>query len=423
MYCTTLLGCKLMDIGWMSALSWQAGQASAPFLVGTFIQGILVVNIPSYSPTNWQGTLFVFAVVVAVYFLNVWGANAMPMITSILLIVHVFGFLAIVVTLWVLSPRNTAEVVFTQFVNRGGWSSMGLALMVGQISALYACICRSTLLLRKGWYAMLTMALGCDSAAHISEEVRDAAVTVPRTMFWSYILNGALGVVMLTTYLFCITDLTTALNDPSGYPVLWVFHNTTSLAGANILSVITLVMLFAAAVSCNISTSRQTWSFARDSGLPFSKFLAHVDPKRQLPVRAIGFSCLCTCLLALINLGSNVAFNAIISLTLVSLMLTYMTSVGCVLFRRFRHPELLPRARWSLGRWGVPINIGGLAYSMHAFFWCFWPNATPVNVTSFNWALVMFLGLAIFANMYYWFKGRHVYKGPVVLVEASGPCP
>ncbi|KAA6408204.1 MAG: amino acid transporter [Lasallia pustulata] len=385
-------------IGWMSALSWQAGQASGPFLVGTLIQGILVVNDPTYSPTNWQGTLFVFAIVVLIYFLNVWGANAMPMINNIFLIVHIFGFLAIVVTLWVLSPRNTGHVVFTQFVNGGGWSSMGLALMVGQISAIYACICS-------------------DSAAHISEEVRDAAFTVPRTMFWSYILNGALGVVMLTTYLFCITDLDTALNDPSGYPVLWVFHNTTSLAGANVLSFITLLMVFAGTVSFNISTSRQTWSFARDNGLPFSKFLAHVDPKRQLPVRAIVFSCVCTSLLALINIGSSVAFNAIISLNLVSLMLTYMTSIGCVLLRRIRHPELLPRARWSLGRWGVPVNIGGLAYSTHAFFWCFWPNATPVDVTTFNWALVMFWGLAVIALVYYWVKGRHVYKGPVVLVE------
>ena len=341
----------------------------------------------------------------------------MPMINNIFLVIHVFGFLAIVVTLWVLSPRNTAEVVFTQFVNGGGWSSMGLALMVGQISAIYACICTSTVQFREGRRGMLTMASGSDSAAHISEEVKDASVTVPRTMFWSYVLNGALGVIMLTTYLFSITDLETALNDPSGYPVLWVFQHTTSLAGANVLSVITLVMVFAGTVSFNISTSRQTWSFARDNGLPFSNFLAHVDPKRQLPVRAIVLSCVCTSLLALINIGSDVAFNAIISLNLVSLMLTYMTSIGCVLLRRIRHPELLPRARWSLGRWGVAINIGGLAYSTHAFFWCFWPNATPVDVTSFNWALVMFWGLAVFAIVYYLFKGRHVYRGPVVLVE------
>lgn len=43
--------------------------------------------------------------------------------------------------IFILAPRNPAEVVFTQFTNAGGWSSMGLSLMVGQISAIYACIC------------------------------------------------------------------------------------------------------------------------------------------------------------------------------------------------------------------------------------------------------------------------------------------
>lgn len=125
----------------MSTLSWQAGQASGPFLVGTIIQGLLTVNDPNYNPTNWQGTLFVWAIVLLVFILNVWGADAMPMINNILFLVHIFGFLAIVITLWTLSPRNTADVVFTEFTNGGGWSSTGLALMVGQISAIYACIC------------------------------------------------------------------------------------------------------------------------------------------------------------------------------------------------------------------------------------------------------------------------------------------
>ena len=128
-------------IGWMAALSWQAGQASGPFLVGTLIQGMISVNNPNYEPTNWQGTMLVWAVVVLIYILNVWGNDSMPFINNVLLVIHFTGFLAIVVTLWTLSPRNTADIVFTQFANEGGFSSIGLALMVGQLSAIYGLIC------------------------------------------------------------------------------------------------------------------------------------------------------------------------------------------------------------------------------------------------------------------------------------------
>jgi choline transport protein len=97
-----------------------------------------------------------------IFILNVWGNELMPLINNILLIGHVFGFLAIVITLWIVSPHNKSKVVFTHFTNEGGWGSIGLSLMVGQISAIYACICS-------------------DAAAHMSEEVRSASVTVPAT--------------------------------------------------------------------------------------------------------------------------------------------------------------------------------------------------------------------------------------------------
>ncbi|MCJ1311737.1 hypothetical protein MMC25_005410 [Agyrium rufum] len=386
-------------IGWISALSWQAGQASGPFLVGTTIQGVISLNNPDYSPTNWQGTLLVWAVVLAIYVLNVWGNDAMPMLNNVFLVIHVFGFFAIVLTLWLLSPRNTAEITFTQFTNEGGWSSMGLALMVGQLSAIYALICS-------------------DSAAHISEEVKDAGKTVPRTMVYSYLINAMLGLVMLITFLFMITDLDGALTDTTGYPILWVFRNTVSLGGQNALSVVLLIMVFAGTISFNISTSRQTWSFARDNGLPYSKWIAHVDEKKQLPVNAIFLTCCFTCLMALINIGSDVAFGAIVSLNLVSLMLSYMTSIGCILWRRIVLPNTLPKARWSLGKFGVFVNVTAILYSTFAFFWCFWPNSFQPDEADFNWAIVMFMALVIWSVVYYFIKGRKVYSGPVVLTEA-----
>jgi len=269
---------------------------------------------------------------------------------------------------------------------------------VGQISAIYGLICS-------------------DAAAHMSEEIKDAGVTVPHAMIGSYLLNGLLGLVFLISYLFAITDVDGAVNDPSGYPFLFVFKGAFTLGGVNALTVIPLVLIFAGTVSFNLSTSRQTWAFARDQGLPFSRWIAHVDPKLQVPVNAVFVTCLITVLLSLINIGSNVAFNAIVSLNLVSLMITYTVSIGCVLYRRIYHPELLPAARWNMGKWGIPINAAGLIYSFFAFFWCFWPNGVPVTTQDFNWAVVMFVAVAVGSVIYYYMGGKTKYRGPVVLVE------
>lgn len=124
----------------MSVLSWQAGNASGSFLTGTIIQALLSVNYPNYSPANWQGTLFVVAMVIIVYCCNIWGAQLWPKVQNGLLILHILSFIVVVIVLWVMAPHQSAKAVFTHFTNEGGWSSMGLSLMVGQITGIFSLV-------------------------------------------------------------------------------------------------------------------------------------------------------------------------------------------------------------------------------------------------------------------------------------------
>ncbi|KAJ2966670.1 hypothetical protein NQ176_g10038 [Zarea fungicola] len=250
----------------------------------------------------------------------------------------------------------------------------------------------------------------------MSEEIEDAGVIVPRAMVWSFLLNVPFTFGLLLTYLFCIGDVQKALSDKTGFPFIYVFQRATgSVAGASGLTIVVLVLLITVTISSLASTSRQTFAFARDNGFPFSKWLGTVHPTWHVPVNAVTFTCLFSMILSLINIGSTVAFNAMLSLSTVALMATYCICVGCIALRRLRGVAL-PRSRWSLGRWGLPINLAALVYACWSFFWSFWPNSYHVNATNFNWACVLFVGLMGLAAMWYYFRARHVYQGPVVLV-------
>jgi len=382
----------------MSTLSWQAGNASGSFLTGTIIQALLTVNYPTYDPKNWQGTLFVFAMVAIVYAVNIWGAQIWPKMQNGLMVLHIFVFLIVIIALWVCTPHQAAKSVFAGFSNEGGWSTIGLSLMVGQITAIYGL-------------------LGAEGTAHMAEEVGDAGRYVPMSIFWGYIGNGIMAIVFLITYLFAIDNVDDALNDPSGYPFIYVFRTAVSTSGVNGLTSLVLIIVIAANISWNASTARQTFALARDNGLPFSKWIAHVHPTLEIPANAIALTCIITMLLALINIGSNVAFNAIISLQVVAVMMTYACSISCVLYRRLYHPELIPPARWSLGHWGVLVNSVGLAYVTFTFFWSFWPNAIPVTAANFNWSVVLFLGVFLLCLVMYFVEGKKIYVGPVTTVR------
>ena len=75
---------------------------------------------------------------------------------------------------------------------------------------------------------------GLDAACHIAEEIENAAVVIPRSMFISVILNGVLGFAMLLALLFCLGDLADALATTTGYPFIEIFYQATgSNAGAS----------------------------------------------------------------------------------------------------------------------------------------------------------------------------------------------
>lgn len=142
-----------------------------------------------------------------------------------------------------------------------------------------------------------------------------------------------------------------------------------------------------------------------------------VHPVWRVPVNAIMFTTMFSVALSLINIGSTVAFNAMLSLSTVALMATYVISVGCVAWKRVTG-QPLPSSRWSLGRAGLPINCIALIYASWAFFWSFWPNSYSVTAENFNWACVLFVALMAVAMCLYHLDGDHEYEGPVMKTVA-----
>jgi choline transport protein len=113
---------------------------------------------------------------------------------------------------------------------------------------------------------------------HMSEEVRDAAYVIPRTMVWTTLANGAMGFAMLITFCCVLGSVDDALASPTKQPYLYVFYHTTgSVAGASVMGALVILM----AVFCNLSitatSSRQLFAFARDKGIPFHMTFAYVS--------------------------------------------------------------------------------------------------------------------------------------------------
>lgn len=145
--------------------------------------------------------------------------------------------------------------------------------------------------------------------------------------------------------------------------------------------------------------------------IPFSLF-SQVDSRFIVPLNALCVSFVIVSLLALINIGSDVAFNAIISLGTASLLSSYIISTTCLRIKRWRG-QPLPPARWSLGKLSTSIETFAILFLIIAWIFTFFPLTKEVDPTSMNWSVVIFGGVVLFALSYYYLFAKNSYHGPV----------
>ncbi|KAL4938964.1 hypothetical protein BDV06DRAFT_199866, partial [Aspergillus oleicola] len=403
--------------GWVTVIGWQAAFASAAFIAGTQIQGAVLLSHSRYDAQPWHGTLIMWAAVLLALGVNLAGGKLLPRLETVILVIHILGFFAILIPLTYMADHKSTHDVFLDFVNDGGFPSQGLSWFVGMTGCVFA-------------FA------GGDAAVHMAEEVRDASVAIPRAIMLSVLINGSLGFGMLIAVLFCLGDLEAALATPTGYPYMEIFQQATnSVSGALGMTSIILIIGVCTIFGLLAATSRQFWSFARDRAVPGWRIWSKVSPINCLPTYSILLTMSITCLLGLINIGSSVALNAVISMAVSGLYLSYLTVGTLLLWRRctgavsqFQTGEdavnNVPGAKlvWDPfhipGMWGTAVNAYAVVYMVIVVFFSFWPSQMEgVDKSNMNFSVVGTVGTIILAIVYYVFRARRVYQGPVVEIS------
>ena len=80
-------------------LAWHTGIAAGGYVFANMLIGLLALNYESYVAKPFHGTLIVIAVTALCMFFNTFFARKLPLIEKLVLILHICGFFAVVITL------------------------------------------------------------------------------------------------------------------------------------------------------------------------------------------------------------------------------------------------------------------------------------------------------------------------------------
>lgn len=384
--------------GWITTLAWICNVSAAMSVLSNTAYGLVIFNYPDYEPRPWHQTLLLIGFTLTLTVCNFGLRSVVNPLEKIGGVLHVVLFVVIVAVLTAMSPHSSNEFVFRTLTTQSGWDNPGIAWSIGLLTAVFPIS-------------------SFDSVLHMIDETHEPRKRIPNAMVYSTILNSIMMFAFSICLLYCIGD--TEAVTASSLPLVEIFYSATgSKRASTVLVLLTSSVVLISCFNVVASVSRLVWAFARDGGLPLGRYFVHIHPRLQVPIPALILVGIVPCLLSLINLGSTVAFNALIALPMISLYISYLIPIVLLTLRQLagKHPVYGP---WRLGRWSIPVKLFSICYLVYVIIFLPFPTVRPVTRLSMNYAGPVVLGVIILALGDWFTTGRKRFKVPTDVAEAE----
>ncbi len=295
--------------------------------------------------------------------INAIGVRLMARINNIGVLTEIIGVAALIVLLFSFSrndPSLLLHVVPRGGSGVGGWFAPLLAAAVMPSYVLY----------------------GFDTAGTLAEETTEPRRRAPWAILQALGTAGLAGALLIATALLAAHDPTSSsLGEISGgLPMIVNQVLGRRLGGLFLANVAFSIAVCALAV--HAGTVRLIFAMARDNGLPFSRTLSLVSQDTKTPVVPALLTGLLASLILIVNVNLPRLIETLCSIAIVWANLTYLLVSIPLLFLRWKGwpgkhvggTGVGPRGIFSLGRWGLPVNLLAVAWGSFAVINMSWPR-------------------------------------------------
>ncbi|MFG3116209.1 APC family permease [Streptomyces sp. NPDC048197] len=253
---------------------------------------------------------------------------------------------------------------------------------------------------------------GFDTAASLGEESLDPSRNAPRAILRALIASFVLGGLILLLAMMSVSSLNGKglTTDGLQYVVLDVLGDT----GGKAMLWCVLIAVTVCALAVHTAAIRLAFAMARDNNLPAASLMAKVSPRFRTPVLPAVIVGVLSLGVLLLNIRQPQIFSVVTSIGIIMIYLAYLLVTGPMLIARLRG-RWTPAGggRFTLGRWGLPVNVLAVLWGAGMIVNLAWPrdavyNATPPHHWYLRYGAVLFVGaVAAGGFAYYWCVQRH----------------
>jgi amino acid permease (GABA permease) len=376
--------------GWFNFLGQVAVTAGIDFGAAFFINAFLNLAF-GLGLAHWE-TIVIYAIVLFVHgLLNQFGIRLVALLNDVSVWWHILGVL-IIVSVLAFAPSHhlPAKTVFTGLNNGTG---LGL-----------------------GWWYIVPVGLllaqytftGYDASAHMTEETHSAATSGPRGIVMSIVISLFAGWILLIGVTFAIQHYAT--ESVATVPPAQIFIDAIGSAGAKVLLLIVIFAQLFCGMSSVTANSRMIYAFSRDGALPGSAFWHRVNKRTRTPTNAIWLAAGGALVLGLPYLWNSTAYFAVTSIAVIGLYIAYVIPT----FLRLRQGQEFQRGPWHLRQWSYIVGWTAVIWVGIITILFMLPQAGPIGVKTFNYAVVAVAVVLGFAGIYWAVSAKNWFTGPKV---------
>ncbi|NKX52054.1 amino acid permease, partial [Arthrobacter deserti] len=255
-------------------------------------------------------------------------------------------------------------------------------------------------------------------ASSLGEETKDPKRTAPKAILRAVTASFVLGGLILLGGLLAAPDLSDPKVGAAGGGLQYIVLSVLGGPFGEAFLACIVVAVIVCALAVHAAAIRMMFAMARDNNLPFSRQLSKVDPVRRTPTVAAIVIGVIALIPLIVNVMQPAIFTIVSSISIVLIYLSYLLVTVPMLRNRFRRKwplkeEEAGKAGFSLGKWGLPVNILAVLWGGAMTLNLIWPrqeiyNSVPPCEWYLQWGGVLFVGAAVVGGtLLYRLKIRH----------------
>ena len=334
--------------GWVYAWALCCTMAGVATGIAPFLSQLFGVE-----STPLATTIIALVLIAVTTVLNLSGTRLLARVAMFAFVCELVGAIVVGGYLFLFARHQPLKVlVDTSFVNANG--SYLPAFLASSLAAMFC------------YY-------GFEACGDVAEETPNASRMIPKAMRLTIYVGGAAAMWVCLGLILAVPDMQAVIAGKDTDPVVTVLRTAMGEWGFRAVIAVVLVSFISCLISIQAAASRLLFAYARDRMIAGSERLSRLSPHTHVPVAALIAAGVVPGAIALSGMWLQNAVNTIVSFAAAGIYISFQMLVLGALIARLKGWR--PAGPFTLGRWGLAINVLALAYGISAIVNMIWPRS------------------------------------------------